>query len=377
MCVIFFIFGHPQYKLIVAGNRDEFFQRPTARANYWTDIGAPSVIAGIDLGRLKLEDTAKPDVHSTIVQKSVETGGAKYDKSVITEATPDVAREVSGLVQPDHDALSKPAQTEPHPNTPGSPERSHNVKEHGTWLGINIQSGAFAFVTNYREHPSLMNPSALSRGYLARDFLLADQPQPADYAQTVFESQFFYNGFNLVVGRIPSANEPQRDDEVFYCGNRGLARDEPPRRLKKGVVYGVSNGVLLETESDWPKVEHGKELLDALLKEQERDPKDSGALVQSLLDILNTKETYPESLLPKDMYDYKLENFLCPICIDPPTINERPMHYGTRTQTVILIDELGNGKFVEEDRYDSNGLPVEGDHKRREFDFVVGQPPSI
>jgi uncharacterized protein with NRDE domain len=48
MCLIFIsLQEHPNYKLIVAGNRDEFYNRKTATANYWTDY--PQVLAGRDL----------------------------------------------------------------------------------------------------------------------------------------------------------------------------------------------------------------------------------------------------------------------------------------------------------------------------------------
>jgi uncharacterized protein with NRDE domain len=39
--------SHPDYSLIVAANRDEFYDRPTAPAEFWAD--APSVLAGRDL----------------------------------------------------------------------------------------------------------------------------------------------------------------------------------------------------------------------------------------------------------------------------------------------------------------------------------------
>jgi uncharacterized protein with NRDE domain len=48
MCLIFISFHHhPKYKLIVAGNRDEFYERKTAAANYWNDY--PQILAGRDL----------------------------------------------------------------------------------------------------------------------------------------------------------------------------------------------------------------------------------------------------------------------------------------------------------------------------------------
>ncbi len=48
MCLILFAYQvHPDYSLIMAANRDEFYDRPTAPAAFWE--GAPHVLAGRDL----------------------------------------------------------------------------------------------------------------------------------------------------------------------------------------------------------------------------------------------------------------------------------------------------------------------------------------
>lgn len=48
MCLIFIgLKNHPKYKLIVAANRDEFYDRPTASATFWEDH--PHILAGRDL----------------------------------------------------------------------------------------------------------------------------------------------------------------------------------------------------------------------------------------------------------------------------------------------------------------------------------------
>ena len=48
MCLILFAWrAHPRYPLIVAANRDEFHERPTAPAAFWPD--APDMLAGRDL----------------------------------------------------------------------------------------------------------------------------------------------------------------------------------------------------------------------------------------------------------------------------------------------------------------------------------------
>jgi uncharacterized protein with NRDE domain len=48
MCLVLVALDrHPEYSLIVAANRDEFYDRPAAPAAFWAD--APSVLAGRDL----------------------------------------------------------------------------------------------------------------------------------------------------------------------------------------------------------------------------------------------------------------------------------------------------------------------------------------
>jgi uncharacterized protein with NRDE domain len=48
MCLILFAYRvHPGYQLVMAGNRDEFYERPTEPVAFWND--APDVLAGRDL----------------------------------------------------------------------------------------------------------------------------------------------------------------------------------------------------------------------------------------------------------------------------------------------------------------------------------------
>ncbi|SHK04312.1 NRDE family protein [Rhodothermus profundi] len=48
MCLVLWAYRqHPRYWLVLAANRDEFYERPTAPAHWWTE--APHVLAGQDL----------------------------------------------------------------------------------------------------------------------------------------------------------------------------------------------------------------------------------------------------------------------------------------------------------------------------------------
>ncbi len=50
MCLITFSYKtHPRYKLIVAANRDEFYERPTRKAQFWTNEQLPDILAGKDM----------------------------------------------------------------------------------------------------------------------------------------------------------------------------------------------------------------------------------------------------------------------------------------------------------------------------------------
>ncbi|MEJ2662184.1 MAG: NRDE family protein [Desulfobacteraceae bacterium] len=51
MCLILFAYHHhPRYPLILAANRDEFYDRPTQALDFWTDL--PEIAAGRDLKRM-------------------------------------------------------------------------------------------------------------------------------------------------------------------------------------------------------------------------------------------------------------------------------------------------------------------------------------
>ena len=48
MCLILFAYRcHPRYELVLAANRDEYYDRATAPLGFWDD--APDILAGRDL----------------------------------------------------------------------------------------------------------------------------------------------------------------------------------------------------------------------------------------------------------------------------------------------------------------------------------------
>ncbi|KAI8906593.1 NRDE protein-domain-containing protein [Powellomyces hirtus] len=304
-----------------------------------------------------------------VEQNVVLKSGVQYDRETVTSETPAAAAAVSGVTneqrknptaKDDVDAVSPVSTTTTAAGLAA-------LKTHGSWMGINKRTGHFVFLTNFREHPSLTNPSALTRGYLVRDFLMSDALDAVAYARAVHSDYGKYNGFNLIVGTI----DPHQAVPLgYYCGNRSSARDQPSEPLQQGIVYGMSNGVLVNGQSTWPKVERGKLLLQQALDEECADP---DALIDNLLRILADKTTYDDSELPPNMYNYQVEKALCPICIDRSrTPNGQ---YGTLTHTIILVDHQNQARFVEVNRYavvgptaaDTTSLLAVDEHQNRYF----------
>jgi uncharacterized protein with NRDE domain len=114
----------------------------------------------------------------------------------------------------------------------------------GTWIGLS-KTGRFAAVTNFREQ-SYTDPTKKSRGALVTDFL-HDTSSPTAFVEQLDKEE--YGGFNLIVGEM--------DDSFIYCSNR----TNDPVILEKGVIYGLSNGLL----DEFAKVNHGKMRLQEIL----------------------------------------------------------------------------------------------------------------
>lgn len=241
MCVLAFAWqAHPRWSLIVAGNRDELHDRPTAPLARWKE--ADHLIAGRDL----------------------QSGG--------------------------------------------------------TWLGVS-ERGRFAVVTNLRGFGA-PEPQRASRGALVTALLEGEQPLDA------IDGAGFgrFNPFNLIV--------VDREAAWFLSNGRGPVRS----RLAPG-IYGLSNGAL---DEPWPKTLRLKAaLLDWIVKGAERPE----VLLEALRD-----DTMPEAGVgPMTPSDVPEEPMRSPIFIRNPV-------YGTRSSTVVAIDDRGSGTIVER-RYHKAGAP--------------------
>jgi uncharacterized protein with NRDE domain len=189
-----------------------------------------------------------------------------------------------------------------------------DLRAGGTWLGITKQ-GRIAAITNYRD-PATNKTNAPSRGKLVTGFLLG-QESPKHFLEGLAQEKDRYNGFNLIIGD---------NDQLYWFSNRA----DGAHKLSSG-VYGLSNRLL---DTPWPKVTRSKDAMARLISEQESLSQDG------LFHLLRDRTVAGDNQLPDTGVGTAWERILSPIFITSPT-------YGTRSSTIILIDQQNFITFTE------------------------------
>lgn len=187
----------------------------------------------------------------------------------------------------------------------------------GTWLGVTA-GGRFAAVTNYRS-PRDMQPGGRSRGELPVAFLNARDRSMA-FLESILAEGDQWAGFNLLV---------YDGVDLAYGSNRDTAG---PQLITPG-VHGLSNALL---NTSWPKVDSGKQELEALLS---GSVEESGA-EEGWLNVLASREEAEDDLLPDTGIGLEKERLLSARRI----VSEG---YGTRCSTLVRIGWDGQMEFVE------------------------------
>lgn len=199
-------------------------------------------------------------------------------------------------------------------------------KEGGTWLGIS-KRGKMAALTNYLQ--PMIDKNAKGRGALVANFLSTDL-DCFSYMKNVAAEGHLYNAFNLIAAELNTTE----GDVMYYYGSKG---EPEPVPLKPG-IYGLSCSLL---DTPWKKLQYGKQLFTQAIKQCQDLPKEE--LVQELLKMLNNEE----SQFPDPAVEEQGKEFVLPIIKSYTALCVRCPGYGTRTNTIILVDEQGHVTFTE------------------------------
>ena len=182
----------------------------------------------------------------------------------------------------------------------------------GTWFGLNVQ-GLFAAVTNVHE-PTVTARSDYSRGKLVFDWL-RQTSDPANSHLCDADQLQRYAGVNIISGNM---------NTLWWNSNRV----DSPRRIPSG-ISGLSNESL---DSPWHKIVYGKQLFKRILCRSFR--------LDTFFELLSDRT-------PANETDTNRSSF-SPIL--PPArsaIFIKGSLYGTRSSTVLLVDQQNQVRLVE------------------------------
>ncbi|POI33538.1 hypothetical protein CIB84_002711, partial [Bambusicola thoracicus] len=178
---------------------------------------------------------------------------------------------------------------------------------------------------------------------LVTNFLTSDL-DCYSYLKKVSVEGHLYNGFNLIAADLKvhlschfdfmMKISTTKGDVICYYGNKG---EPDPVFLNPG-IYGLSNCLL---DTPWKKLQYGKQLFTEVINRSRDLAKED--LVQELLTVMNNQE--PQ--LPDPAIEDQGKEYIRPILNKYAAVCVRCPGYGTRANTVLLIDSEGNVTFTE------------------------------
>ncbi|CEF65814.1 Transport and Golgi organization protein 2 homolog [Strongyloides ratti] len=212
-------------------------------------------------------------------------------------------------------------------------------KARGTWLGVtSTVDGTFKLsnilsVTSKKEMNKL---NAISRGEIVINYLKKDLP-PQVYCNEIEKIINEYNGFTL----ITMEKKKGKDIECYLLSTK-MSPNIKTIKYTEG-IYGIGNSGLDES---YKKVSKGKELFSKFINDKIK--KDSFNLseddiINECLQILkDNQKCLPDPIMEK-LLEYQPITPFSSLFIAP----EPSIRYGTRTHTVIIVDNNDRVTFFE------------------------------
>jgi len=203
----------------------------------------------------------------------------------------------------------------------------------GTWLACN-RRGHIAFLTNIYTGGNI-NKDGKGRGFLVVDYLNGDK-SAEEYLSDLAADVSVYNPFNLVL------LEPGQDGYRVWEYSRNSLGCTAPHQIKEA-TYGISNH---PPGSQYIKSAKGTEALRNIVAEPKSKEEMLNALEHMLKDSQCNwpdKQIETQSVVGGTAGPFSHCNqSLSSIFVDMPNKG-----YGTRTHTMILVDQQNNIHYKE------------------------------
>lgn len=269
--------------------------------------------------------------------------------------------------------------------------------EHGSWIGVT-NDGRISVLVNYREKDDTNFISEISRGILPIAFL--SSKKSSDAWLHTFEGKLssdlgctsplariggftlFYGELELDprtgnVGNFNITSNRGSSDKVLNVSSHDLESTSISSTISGKATFGLSNSTY---DVIWPKVAKGERMLHDLIQDHGLDLSKED-LVNQCFNILST-DTYDHSLISLSNQDQQFDYLKNSIFIPPLDVSGSKLklancvgkYYGTRTQTVLLIDYEGNVDYYEKDLHKGDDPTVS--QATNHFSFTVHRQSS-
>ncbi|ESO04963.1 hypothetical protein HELRODRAFT_171971 [Helobdella robusta] len=233
-------------------------------------------------------------------------------------------------------------------------------RENGTWLGVNTIDGKVGILLN------ILQPNCDStkkgRGFLVTDFISGNE-DVIDYADRIAKEKHEYNKFNLVL--------LQKKNNKWHVLMVSTESNELKGETLDQNILAFGNSAY---ERPWLKVKESKVKFEEIIKSHRKnnDISDEGdnKLKDEMLKLLTDKtKHWPDCQIlsqlnltgkshqqqkqqqhhcqQKQEHDAKMYAFGKKLSSNFVEVAETK--YGTRTHSLILIDKVGKGEYIEVD----------------------------
>lgn len=203
-------------------------------------------------------------------------------------------------------------------------------REHGTWIGVNRNGKVCVLLNISQDVNDLKIVKKVSRGLFPKQFLESSlgvnewvDQVCKEYGDDLKET----GGFHMFLADM---NSKHNQPAILFSNKR-------PAKVFKEPTLSLSNN---EIDGDhWKKVDIGEQVFGDIIKKADENNWDQEKFIQALFQGLST-DTFPrDEPISSDL----LKNSI----FIPPITMPDGSQYGTRTQTVYLVDHEGNARYIE------------------------------
>jgi uncharacterized protein with NRDE domain len=332
MCIALLSTAHPRYSLILIDNRDEYLNRPTAPAEWWSHDGT-QILSGRDLLR---------------EEQGTWLGITKAGRvAVLTNFREDVT--------PPHSVISRGAIIKDFLKAEG-PSRE--------WVKEMVASGNGRDVGGF----------SLVCGQLS-----AGSGQPEEEGLAVFSNRVKVEGdVEWIFGEEDSSKAIGLSNGPFKGKSRSAADDTDSWKKVKDGERLMDEALKESQEVGEDEDQLIKRLLGLLSTDTLPRAKDGedGGLETYIMQLRNTifvpavgrKDV---SHLPPDSIAAAKTNEKAQVVDEKATLGVSGL-YGTQKQTVVLVNHAGKVRYFERTLYDNDVNRIEEGSGNRDFSFAIG-----